>query len=76
MTDTPTTAQSLAVISSTLLAMMRMLGRIEERLGHLESLAGGNSAVVTSAEEAPSQSIQLRSWDEVAQRWIYIPEPH
>jgi hypothetical protein len=82
-------ADVLAVISSTLLDIVTMLRKIEERLGHLESLMGMSQEPKWSEVEDNAdiegdvsedlvehyQSLQKRTWDPVGQKWIYLPEP-
>jgi hypothetical protein len=69
----PPSAQStVAAISAALLEIVRILGRVEERLMHVEALVG-----VASPEyiDDDRQSVHLRTWDAVAQRWVYSPDP-
>ena len=70
----PITDQLLAVISSALLDITRILGRIEERLMHLEALAGVASREYIDDDSRDSQSVLRREWDAVNRQWVYSPE--
>jgi hypothetical protein len=82
-------AADMTVVATTLLAIQRQLGRIEERLRNLETWAGFEDNTDIEPDVAPEpywrtssveaaeygQSALRRTWDPVRGRYRYEPEP-